>query len=565
MKFKLPPNLESTGVDDDDNDLVSRDDGESDGDKSSDVNITGLASSIFYIIVIVVVGLPVWFKTTSPSRYSLPDVASLMVHLQTTVNAVDINVVIGVDLDRQSLVSQLPPNHISSDGSVAYKIDWRVRKMTPKEEDVWSKSKSLDSFDQELAKLESHQKPGRIYIFLVDMNNVRKLGKSVTVLGSNRFIYIGVRDEEMSVVDADEDKSLIMYILDALETVLEAKHDRLLTSASDIDEKENIKYLLNREVNLIVNFISEDIEDSTNFKTRQLISDARKLGEEAFIQHSGISNLISINFMSQMVYYGFDSNFIDKNLVTDSNGPSAGNERLFDKARVGLLLNAIESRIVEPNIKLTYHLHVIIPSSSKNSSVYFYDKESKSKSFAAETTYRAGIFFWNKENDFNLAFKSFMRNLLGISSIQPSNSIRRNIFFSQWELDYLMRQMTLQHLAKTLSSLESIDKLLGKLKNIVIFKEIADKMNTAAELSHHSIDLLSEGNLMRANELSGKAFDASESAFYDPSLLSRLYFPEDQKYAVYFPLFLPVSVPLVLSIWHLIRMYYKRKKHTKKD
>lgn len=344
---------------------------------------------------------------------------------------------------------------------------------------------------------------------------------------------------------------------------LPGKSDSSSLLSNDQEEKENIKYLLNRELDVIVNFISENIEDA-DYKTKQMISTARKLGEEAFIQQSGISNLIWINFISQMVYHCFDSQFIEKNLI-NSDDPNR-KERLFDQSHVGLLLNSIESRIVEPNTKTSYHLHVIIPSSSsRNQSVYFYDKSTKGKSFAVSTSHRAGIFFWNKENDFNLAFKSFARNLIGLSSIQPINSITRNIFFTKWELDYLMRQMTLQQLAKTLSSLESLDKLLIKVKNIVILKEIADKMNQAADLSHKSIDLLAQGNLMKAYELSSKAFDASESAFFDPSLLSRLYFPEDQKYAVYFPLFLPMSVPLTLSIWQIIKLYLSKRKHIKQD
>lgn len=219
MKFELTENLESTGLDE--NNVP---DGEkSDGKHDGEINRLGLISAIFYLIVIVLIGLPVWIKTTSPSRYSLPDVASLMVHLQTTVNLVDISVVVSVDLDKESLASQLPRNHITSDGGVAFNIDWRVRKMTAEEEKVWTKAKSLENFDRELGKLESHQKPGRLYIFLVDMNFIRKLGKTVTVLGSNRFVYIGVRDEEMSVIDVDEDKSLVMLILDTLETVFEGK------------------------------------------------------------------------------------------------------------------------------------------------------------------------------------------------------------------------------------------------------------------------------------------------------------------------------------------------------
>ncbi|KAF0311310.1 GPI transamidase component PIG-S [Amphibalanus amphitrite] len=37
-------------------------------------------------------------------------------------------------------------------------------------------------------------------------------------------------------------------------------------------------------------------------------------------------------------------------------------------------------------------------------------------------------------------------------------------------------------------------------------------------------------------------------AIYDPSMLALLYFPDDQKYAIYIPLFLPVSIPVLMSL-----------------
>ena len=64
------------------------------------------------------------------------------------------------------------------------------------------------------------------------------------------------------------------------------------------------------------------------------------------------------------------------------------------------------------------------------------------------------------------------------------------------------------------------------------------------------------GRLSHALESSKAALSASEKAFFDPSLLALLYFPEDQKYAIYIPLFLPVLIPVILSvptIWTVLR------------
>lgn len=63
-----------------------------------------------------------------------------------------------------------------------------------------------------------------------------------------------------------------------------------------------------------------------------------------------------------------------------------------------------------------------------------------------------------------------------------------------------------------------------------------------------SLEELEAGRLLLAFQASKDAITSSEKAFFDPSLLHLLYFPDDQKFAIYIPLFLPVCVPIVLSL-----------------
>lgn len=53
----------------------------------------------------------------------------------------------------------------------------------------------------------------------------------------------------------------------------------------------------------------------------------------------------------------------------------------------------------------------------------------------------------------------------------------------------------------------------------------------------------------------------SERAFFDPSLLHLLYFPDDQKFAIYIPLFLPMAVPILHS---LAKIFLETRKNWKK-
>lgn len=70
---------------------------------------------------------------------------------------------------------------------------------------------------------------------------------------------------------------------------------------------------------------------------------------------------------------------------------------------------------------------------------------------------------------------------------------------------------------------------------------------------------LANHELMKASDLAQKAFLASEQAFFDASLLAQLYFPDEQKYAIYIPLFLPIMVPVITSFSMMVKLLKKQR------
>ena len=74
-----------------------------------------------------------------------------------------------------------------------------------------------------------------------------------------------------------------------------------------------------------------------------------------------------------------------------------------------------------------------------------------------------------------------------------------------------------------------------------------------------AMNSLSSGNLSAALHHSSQARDAAETSFSDPSILALLYFPDDQKFAIYIPLFLPVGLPLVVAYLDLVKKWRKTK------
>lgn len=92
-------------------------------------------------------------------------------------------------------------------------------------------------------------------------------------------------------------------------------------------------------------------------------------------------------------------------------------------------------------------------------------------------------------------------------------------------------------------------------------------MSSAVTALQLAVAELEIGNLRFALQYSKEAILASEKAFFDPSLLHLLYFPDDQKFAIYIPLFLPMCVPIFLSLLKILSELRQRRKQkqAKKD
>lgn len=145
-----------------------------------------------------------------------------------------------------------------------------------------------------------------------------------------------------------------------------------------------------------------------------------------------------------------------------------------------------------------------------------------------------------------------MRLLMGIQKVQhlPETVIQSpgNMVVTDWEMDRLLWVRTVENIATATNTLTSLAQLIDKIGNIVINDNIASEVYRAVASVQLSLEELEAGRLLLAFQASKDAITSSEKAFFDPSLLHLLYFPDDQKFAIYIPLFLPVCVPIVLSL-----------------
>lgn len=97
------------------------------------------------------------------------------------------------------------------------------------------------------------------------------------------------------------------------------------------------------------------------------------------------------------------------------------------------------------------------------------------------------------------------------------------------DLIELKRRKTKEMIESTRRTLKSLAQLLSEINSIVISDDVALKIQAAVESADLAEQYLNGNNVGYALKLAKTAFQNSELAFSDPSLLALLYFPDDQK------------------------------------
>ena len=101
---------------------------------------------------------------------------------------------------------------------------------------------------------------------------------------------------------------------------------------------------------------------------------------------------------------------------------------------------------------------------------------------------------------------------------------------------------------------------------MVINEKVAAEIHESVDAIEAALGELESSNERGALEISRVAYRKSENAFFDTSLLELLYFPQDQKFAIYIPLFLPVGIPILLGIKEAFKFFkQQRLQKTKTD
>jgi phosphatidylinositol glycan class S len=168
-------------------------------------------------------------------------------------------------------------------------------------------------------------------------------------------------------------------------------------------------------------------------------------------------------------------------------------------------------------------------------------------------------------------FISQLRGLLGVTNLQKE--VGKGVYFTPalirgittLELDMLVRQRAVENVVDAVGTISSLAKLVDEIPNMVVLDHIQAEIYQALSSLQQSCLALRSGVYSAALDHSIRAIKRAEQAFFDPTMVSMLYFPDEHKYAIYMPLFVPISVPLVMVVMKEVRAVREKRAKLKAE
>ncbi|KAK5316561.1 GPI transamidase component [Exophiala xenobiotica] len=156
------------------------------------------------------------------------------------------------------------------------------------------------------------------------------------------------------------------------------------------------------------------------------------------------------------------------------------------------------------------------------------------------------------------AFENFQTQLLQLLGVPHSSKLPL-----QERLKSFQRLSGLSLYVRTSSNLASLARLAQHLSSIPIPRHVLhhvehalDRLGTFRQCFSNASPRSWSSCLHSARE----AFVDSEKAFFDESMVGQVYFPDEHKVAVYLPLLGPIGVPLVVGLIRELKSLLGRRK-----
>jgi len=158
-------------------------------------------------------------------------------------------------------------------------------------------------------------------------------------------------------------------------------------------------------------------------------------------------------------------------------------------------------------------------------------------------------------------FMSQLRQLMGLPMFTPKIASPSKLIdhidvlpatrrgASDFEMDALSRRSIWSMLYETQHTLTQFTLMVDQIQNIPIYDHIHNTLTRALTYRSNAIAFLTdEFDHDAAHAAISSALIAAEDVFFDKDMVGMLYFPSGHQLAIYLPLFLPLSFPLLTGL-----------------
>ncbi|XP_064460654.1 GPI transamidase component PIG-S-like [Ornithodoros turicata] len=523
-------------------------------------------SSLTYVLIFAVIGIPLWWKTTAVYRVSLPYREIAELSTQEIQQSINVNVLLmepsmSNETFHTLLTTQCGLQDAEYPGKNKFLYNWNVKKATELEIIAVFVAKSVKDLDAAMDYIF----PQTAHVTLVILPKPTSKGKRTLTRDKNLYLEFSSDLEGLAkkAVHTVRNYGVKEHILKRVfispssqERVMpEKERMRPLSSAPEFD----VTFTLVVPEPHVLD-VSWDIER------------ALKAYMDPFLDKLAL--LVKVNVKSQMLFL--------TSLDVESHFDKTRQIHVLSSDKLPLIINPIEGHIgFQASVNPVVNFVVYVTSQAYHP-LHIFDEQGKQlESNAFLSPKWGGFLFYNVDEfpnngtmpypvevDMHRVFEVFLaqlRLLLGLPDTTGTDDelATAGVNCTNMEIDFLLRRRTQDYLSISISSLHSLSQLLSTISNIVIRDDIGELIYSSVDAAKRSLDDFKKGDLLGAFKGAESAFVNSERAFFDSSLLALLYFPDDQKYAIYIPLFLPMSIPVLLSLRHLFSYYYKRRAERK--
>nr|POE77788.1 gpi transamidase component pig-s like [Quercus suber] len=150
-----------------------------------------------------------------------------------------------------------------------------------------------------------------------------------------------------------------------------------------------------------------------------------------------------------------------------------------------------------------------------------------------------------------LIFADQLTSLLGLAPDPASLSIR---------ISRLTRERATSLILSASSTLGALARLTLKLTSIAIPSSVSTSISSTLHHLELACEDLRSGRYDDALAHARVAEEEAEQAFFEPSMVGQVYFPDEHKVAVYVPLLGPMAVPLIMAALKELKAFRNRRK-----